>query len=99
MKDINYYKSKYPVILRQIAYKSGWIKQNGGITHNIKNLNTINSEMWLIECEESKMANYPYCIYYHESGNIYGLIHFNDDTFIDTCKSFLNTVWGIIITE
>jgi len=91
MKDINYYKSKYPKVLRNIAINSD--------KNNIANLAEINNSMWLIECEETNNKEYPYCLYYHESGNIYGLTHFNDKIFLNACKSFLNTVWGITITE
>lgn len=92
--DINFFKEQYPKVLKEMALKADL--EHGGMKH----LTTVNESMWLIECEESEVAENPFVLYYHESGNLYGITGFSDQpSFLEACKSLLLNVWGIQFTE
>lgn len=95
--SIEFYRQEYPKILKSIAFDFGITRFKGGFSHNPANLNIIKDSLWLIECEETGVQENPFCIYYHESGNVYGYKTFNSDydSFYNACVEFLRDIWGI----
>jgi len=92
-RTIDYYQSKYPDTLRKLAMEAG---MNLSAAKQADFLKTVNEHMWLIECEETKNSHQPYCLYYHESGNVYGFTSFrSEETFLVSCRTLLKNVWGI----
>lgn len=88
--DINYFREQYPIVLKEMAMKSD-IQNN-----NNRSMSILKDSMWLIECEKTDVPEHPFCMYYHESGNLYGLTGFKDEpSFVEACKSLLMNTWGI----
>lgn len=96
VQGINYFKDQYPEVLREMARNFDELVAKGFSWKYGKAINIVNNAMWLIECEETNVPEQPYCIYYHESGNVFGWTSFKDQpTFLEACKKFLDSTWGI----